>query len=195
MISLDDLIQALNRAAREQERPYLITDVSDSKGEAFLVELDLSKFEKVSDAPEYFTIKVRFGSKSGRSIAYVAEEHAFSVMQSENGLSLGPELSSEESEGAVETDSIDAQQSWKLFVAERWLLSILRFHEITISRSGGRSRTTVIVVAVVVIGALLIGAFAGISQGMGAGLTDNTQTVKVNPDDKDKDQVLKDFYG
>jgi len=186
----EELYDFIENAVEKQNRPYVLSRVENG----LVLELAPEKLED-QDVPEKFKLTVTFDQKNDKPVFYLKEQ-VFKLLQGpDGGYTVGDEFELDRAVGSEEVEDKLVEETWKLFIARRWLVSLVEFKGYKLRQPAKtRSRAAVIALAVVVAFVVLAGIFGGISQSMGGGFFQSKQDVKIKTEKGDSDKILGDFY-
>lgn len=188
-----ELIPFIENAIEQQGWPYKV-----SADEAVIVlelQTNNSAYLERNHVVEAFKIRVRLENKKGKLLAYVTEEIFDLIKNADGSLEIGAPIERTDSAGAQESDSVTAEDGWKLFMARRWLVSILQFKGYSVKEPAKtRSRVTVTITSVVAVFILLAFALGGIANSMTNGAITGNEVVKTDNNSVSKTDVLHGFF-
>jgi len=189
-----ELISFIENAIKEQGLPYLVVP-QDSGFELKLSTEDAEYLNRVG-ATEAFTLTTVVTVKGDNKPTVHLVEEIHELKHDEAGAyTIGEELSSADSIGAVEHEAVSTDDEWKLFKARRWLVSILEFKGYKLKEPAReKSKVIFVVLALVIIGAVLAAAFSGIASSASNGAFSGQEEVIDNDKGVSSDQVLGNFY-
>lgn len=188
-----ELIPFIENAIEQQGWPYKVT----ASDENIILELATNDaaYIRTNKVSEAFKITVKLETKKGKLLAYVHDEVFKLISEPAGAITLGEALELSDAAGAEESETVTPEDGWKLFVARRWLLSIIRFKGYTVkdTKKTG-SRGAVIITSVIALFVILALAFGGVANSMANGAIQGNETVKVTNSHGTKDTVLNDFF-
>lgn len=186
----EELYDFIENAVEKQNRPYALSRTENG----LVLELAPDKLDE-DDVPEQFKLTVTLDRKNEKPVFYLKEQVFKLTRDSSSGYTVGDEFELDRSVGREEVEDKLADETWRLFVARRWLVSLIEFKGYKLRQPAKtRSRAAVITLAVVLVFMVLAGIFGGIAQSMGGGFLQSNQDVKVKTEKGDSDKILGDFY-
>lgn len=188
-----ELIAFIQNAIKEQGWRYKVS--AQDNGLTLELTLDDADYILESRAQESFRISVTIEDSKDKKVAVLSEE-LFALVASESGdFSLGEPIEIDESAGGIESDVVGADDSWKLFIAKRWLVSILKYKGYALKEPAKKSsRVTLTVVAFIVAFSILALAFSGVVNAMANGAIDGFEEIAVVDDDSSDEEIAGGFF-
>lgn len=185
----------IEKAIVEQGWPYEVVPTDSG----FTLQLDLSKVKELETAGASEAFKVAVSIEDDESKPTIELHEAINKLDhgDDSILSFGEPIALDDAIGSIETEEVTSNDSWKLFIAKRWLVSLLEFKGYKLKEPAkARSRVALFVIIGVVVFAILAAAFSGIANSMANGAIDGYETVDVDTNHKTPDnEVLQDFFG
>lgn len=186
----EELYAFIENAIEKQNQPYVLSSTENG------LVLELAPDKLVDEViPEKFKLTVTLDEKNGKPVFYLKEQVFKLLHSSENGYTVGDEFELDRAVGSEEVEDKLVEENWKLFVARRWLVSLIEFKGYKLRQPAKtRSRAAVITLAAITAFVVLAALFGGIAQSMGGGIFQSKQDVKVKTEKGESDKILGDFY-